>query len=80
MAPPPNYGGGAGGESLMKRHIWVPTAFFLVGLAFYVYYGITWNAWMKNLPNICIYAVIVVGLGWSLWKKDQYANNRKQPK
>jgi len=55
----------------MKRYIWVPAAFFLVGCAFYIYYGLTWNAWMKNLPNILIYIVIVCALSWALYKKDK---------
>ena len=62
----------------MKRYIFVPVAFFCVGLAFYVYYGIIWNAWMENLPNILLYLVLVVALGWALKKKQQFANEREQ--
>lgn len=58
----------------MKRYIWQPLAFFAVGLAFYIYYGITWNAWIKNLWLIIAYAFIVAGLSWALYKKEQYKN------
>lgn len=54
----------------------MPTAFFIVGIIFYVYYGITWNAWTTNLPNMGIYAVICIALWWALKKKDELANNR----
>lgn len=62
----------------MKKYIWMPTAFFIVGLAFYVYYGITWNSWMENLPNILIYLVVVVALSWSLKRKEKFQNEREQ--
>lgn len=61
----------------MKRHKWVPIAFFIVGTVFYIYFGITWNAWIKNLPNIAIYAVICLALWWALKKKEQYKNSHK---
>ena len=59
----------------MKRHIWLPCAFFCVGLIFYIYYGLTWNAWIVNLPNLGIYAIIVLALSWALKKKEQIKNN-----
>lgn len=49
----------------------MPIAFLSVGLATYIYYGITWNAWMKNLPNIVIYIVIIAALAWALKTKDR---------
>ena len=49
----------------------MPIAFLSVGLATYIYYGITWNAWMKNLPNIIIYLGIIVLLALALRKKEQ---------
>ncbi len=49
----------------------MPLAFLCIGLAVYIYYGITWNAWMKNLPNIIIYVVIVAALTVALKKKDE---------
>lgn len=59
----------------MKKHLWLPCAFFCAGLLFYIYYGVKWNAWMVNLPNILIYLVIVLALSWALWKKEQLRNN-----
>ena len=61
----------------MKRSTWVPIAFFLVGCAFYIYYGITWNAWMENLYKIVIYAFILIALHWALKKKEKYNSERK---
>ncbi len=60
----------------MKRHVWMPIAFFLTGTAFYVYYGITWNAWRHNLPNLAIYALICIALWWALKKRDKYRQER----
>jgi MFS superfamily sulfate permease-like transporter len=54
-----------------NKHIWLPSAFFGAGLLFYIYYGVTWNAWLTNLPNLLIYLVIVVALSWALNKKEQ---------
>ncbi|MBQ0046164.1 MAG: hypothetical protein KBT33_01460 [Prevotellaceae bacterium] len=59
----------------MKRYIWQPIAFFCVGLAFYIYFGITWNAWIQNLPHIIGYAVICICLWWALKKKETYKHN-----
>lgn len=58
----------------LKRSTLLPIALFCGGLAFYIYYGITWNAWMQNLPNILIYVVIIVALWWSLKKKEEIKN------
>jgi len=55
----------------IKKYVWMPLAFLCIGLAVYIYYGITWNAWMKNLPNIIIYVVIVAALTVALKKKDE---------
>jgi len=60
----------------MKKHILVPSAFLIGGLAFYVYYGITWNAWLSNLPNLAFYLVIIIALGWALKKKEELKQNR----
>lgn len=62
----------------MKRYIWVPVAFLIGGLAFYVYYGITWNAWMKNLPNLVFYILILCALSWALKKKEELQNRDNQ--
>lgn len=59
----------------MKRYIWQPLAFLCVGLTFYIYYGITWNAWIKNIWLIIGYVVILAALSWALYKKEQYKNN-----
>lgn len=58
----------------IKQSTTKPIILFLVGCAFYVYYGITWNAWMENLPKIIIYAFIVAALWWTLRKKEEIAN------
>ena len=57
-----------------KKHIWLPCAFFGAGLLFYIYYGITWNAWIANLPNLFIYLLIVVALSWALRKQQSIRN------
>jgi len=56
---------------ISRKYFWLPCAFFCAGLIFYIYYGITWNAWLANLPNLLIYAVIVAALSWALYKKEQ---------
>ena len=62
----------------MKRsYKWLPALLFLVGLAVYIYYGITWNAWEKNLPNIIINAVICLALWWALKKKDSFKKDKE---
>lgn len=58
----------------MKKYILTPIAFFCMGLVFYIYYGLTWNAWMSNLPNLGIYAVILIALGIALKKKEEIRN------
>lgn len=55
----------------MKRYIIKPAMLFCVGMAFYVYYGITWGAWKANLHLIIIYLFITVALGWAEYKKAQ---------
>jgi hypothetical protein len=46
--------------------------------AFYIYYGVTYNAWRANLPNIIIYAVIVVALFFAQRKKEQMQKEREE--
>ena len=58
----------------LNRSVFLPVAMFIAGLAFYIYYGITWHAWVKNLPNIIIYAGIVTALWWALKKKEEISN------
>lgn len=58
---------------------WLRAGFFLLlGLGFYVYYGIEMNAWKQNLPNLLIYLVIVAGLFWAMTKKQQLQREREQ--
>ena len=38
----------------IPRSTFLPLLLLLAGLAFYVYYGITWNAWRANLANLII--------------------------
>lgn len=47
-------------------------AFFLAGLGFYIYNGLTWNGWMMYLPHIIGYAAICGALAWALYRKEQY--------
>ena len=49
----------------------MPPLLALGGIAFYVYDGMEMNSWMKNLPNLLIYFVIILALWWALRKKDQ---------
>jgi len=60
----------------MKRYIWQPLAFLVVGLGFYIYNGVTWNTWMTYLWHIVGYVVILGALSWALYKKEQYKNNK----
>lgn len=64
----------------IKKSTWLPTLFVLFGAAFYVYFGITHNAWLDNMPNIIIYFVIIAFLTWALRKKEKFedARNNKQ--
>ena len=62
----------------MKRYrksAWLPWMLLLVGILFYVYYGVEWGAWMQNLPNIIIYACIIVALFFALRAKEKMNNN-----
>lgn len=61
---------------MKNKYIWAPLAFFCVGIAFYVYYGVTMNAWTQNLSNILGYAAILIALSWALKKKQELADNR----
>lgn len=62
----------------MRKSTWMPVAFLLVGCAFYIYYGVTYNAWKANLLNIIIYAVIVVALFFAQRKKEQLRREREE--
>ncbi len=55
----------------MKKSIWLPIALFMAGMAFYVYYGIEYNAWIENISLIFSDAVIVVLLFFALRQKEK---------
>jgi len=58
----------------MKKRIpksqYLPALLMLVGIGFYVYYGVTWNAWRENIANLLIYILIIGALFWALRKKE----------
>lgn len=62
----------------VKKYIWLPVAIFLVGMAFYVYDGVTGNSWMVNLPNLLIFVVIIVALFFAQRKKEQLRRKREE--
>ena len=62
----------------LKRHKWLPALLEICGIAIYVYDGLEMNSWIKNLPNIIIYFVIVAALWWALRKKDKIMEKYKQ--
>lgn len=55
----------------IRKSSWLPWALLLVGIAFYVYYGVEWGAWRENLLNIIIYVGIILALFWALRKKEK---------
>ena len=61
----------------MKKYVLLPLVLFLIGLAVYVFFGITYNAWMDNLPNILVFVAIIALLAWALKKKDALEKQRK---
>ena len=60
----------------MRKSTWLPIALLLAGSAFYVYDGMEYNSWMKNLPLMIIDILIVAALFWALRKKEEYNKNR----
>lgn len=60
----------------MKRYIWQPAAFLLIGIGFYIYNGVEWNTWTAYLPHILLYVVICAALLWALYKKEQFKNKK----
>ena len=61
----------------IRKSIYLPVLLFLIGLAFYVYFGLTSNAWNDNLPNILIFLGIIILLALALRKKEQLEDERK---
>lgn len=62
----------------IPRSTYLPALLMLVGIGFYVYYGVTWNAWRENLANLIIYVVIIGALFWSLRKKEEMTKDRRK--
>lgn len=62
----------------MKKSTWLPIALLLAGGAFYVYDGMEYNSWIKNLPLMIIDILIVAALFWALKKKEGYQEERKK--
>lgn len=60
----------------ISRSTYLPLLLLLVGIGFYVYYGVTWNAWHENIANLIIYVVIIVALFLSLRKKEELEQKR----
>lgn len=55
----------------VKKYKWLPPLLAICGVAFYVWDGLQMNSWIKNLPNLIIYAVIIMALWWALRKKEK---------
>lgn len=55
----------------MKKPILLPLALFFAGCVFYVYYGITANLWVENLPMLGVDAVLVLLLYFLLKVKEE---------
>ncbi|MBQ4277721.1 MAG: hypothetical protein II750_06435 [Bacteroidaceae bacterium] len=64
----------------MKKSTWLPPALLLAGIAFYVNYGIEYNAWVENLPLIIIDLLICVALFFALRKKESLSRERQSKK
>ena len=60
----------------MKKIFMLPIILFVVGLAVYIFFGITDNDWMINLPNIIIFFLIIVLLTWARKKKYDLQQKR----
>lgn len=61
----------------MKKTVWLPTAFVIYGTCFYIWQGVTMNAWKANLPLILSYVGIVVALTFALRKKEKMQDRYK---
>lgn len=62
----------------MRKSTWMPVAFLLVGCAFYIYYGVTYNAWKQNVANLVIYFAIVIALFLAHRKKERLRKEREE--
>lgn len=60
----------------MAKSVWLPIMLLLAGGAFYVYDGMEYNSWMKNLPLMIVDVLIVIALFWALRKKENLKKER----
>ena len=60
----------------MKQYIWKPILLLIAGGAVYVWDGIQMNSWVKNLPMMGIYLIIIIALFWTQRKKDLMREKR----
>lgn len=59
---------------MMNKSTWLPLALLLAGGAFYVTYGIEYNAWKENLVLMIVDAAICVLLFFVLRLKEKHKN------
>lgn len=62
----------------MKKSTWLPLLLLCAGIASYLYSGIEYNAWTKNLALMIADVVIVVLLYLALRKKESYEEERNR--
>lgn len=61
-----------------RRPLLRALAFLIFGVGMYVYDGMKWHSWMKNLPLLLAYLVIVAAMAWALDKKQRLSKEREQ--
>ena len=61
----------------IRKSVYLPLLLLIMGVAFYVYFGVYYNAWNENLPNILIFVGIIVLLAWALRKKEKMEEERE---
>ena len=61
----------------IRKSVYLPLLLLIMGVAFYVYFGVYYNAWNENLPNILIFVGIIVLLAWALRKKEKMEEEKK---
>lgn len=64
--------------SSSRRPVWRALAFLIFGAGMYVYDGVRWHSWTKNLPLLLAYLVIVGALAWALHKKQRLSEERER--
>lgn len=65
-------------QNNLKRPLLRACTFIIFGVGVYVYDGLKWHSWTKNLHLLLIYLVIIGGLFWALYKKQQLSDEREQ--